>query len=269
MRLFNRVTLLTPESVELEFTLAGIGSRALALLIDYFVIGFTLAGFWLLLSFLTGQLLNYLNALGINYADLPVWLLAIAILVSFAIVTGYFVFLEVTWQGQTIGKRFAKIRVIRDDGRPLGLAQAALRALLRPVDDVLFVGAFFILLGKREKRIGDWVAGTLVVQEVRPVVKGAIATSSEAEKLAIELTQITDLSKLLPNDFAIIREYLQRRSFMEPNAKSELSLQLARQARILINLETIPPGLTSDDFLEAVYLAYQQHFTAARMNDEG
>jgi hypothetical protein len=45
---------------------------------------------------------------------------------------------------------------------------------------------------------------------------------------------------------------------MEHNAKSELSLQLARQARSLIDLETIPPGLTSDEFLEAVYLAYQQ-----------
>jgi len=258
MRLFNRITLLTPESVELEFTLAGIGSRALALLIDYHIIGFSLVAFWLLLTFISGQLIAYMEASGVDYADLPVWLLAIAILITFAIATGYFVFLEVTWQGQTIGKRFAKIRVIRDDGRPVGLPQAALRALLRPIDDILFVGAFLILLGRKEKRIGDWVAGTLVVQEVRPVVKAAIAVSQAAEKLAPELPQLTNLSKLLPDDFAVIREYLKRRNFMERNAKSELSLQLARQARSLIDLETIPPGLTSDEFLEAVYLAYQQ-----------
>jgi uncharacterized RDD family membrane protein YckC len=258
MRLFNRITLLTPESVELEFTLAGIGSRALALLIDYHIVAFTLIVFWLLLTFVAGQLLDYLDALSVNYDDLPVWLLAIAILVTFTIATGYFVFFEVTWQGQTIGKRFAKIRVIRDDGRPIGLPQAALRALLRPIDDILFIGAFFILLGKKEKRIGDWVAGTLVVQEVRPVVKAAIAISQASANLAAELPQTTNLSKLLPDDFAVIREYLQRRNFMERNAKSELSLQLARQARNLISLETIPQGLTSDEFLEAVYLAYQK-----------
>ncbi|MBD1868733.1 RDD family protein [Cyanobacteria bacterium FACHB-471] len=267
MRLFNRITLLTPESVELEFTLAGIGSRALALLIDYHIVAFTLIALWLLLALIAGQLLGYLDTLGSNYADLPIWLLAIAILITFVIATGYFVFFEVTWQGQTIGKRFAKIRVIRDDGRPVGLSQAALRALLRPIDDILFIGAFLILLGQKEKRIGDWVAGTLVVQEVRPVVKAAIAVSQEAEKLAAELPQITDLSKLLPDDFAVIREYLQRRNFMERNAKSELSLQLARQARNLINLETIPAGLTSDEFLEAVYLAYQQQERGIR--DEG
>jgi len=215
MRLFNRVTLLTPESVELEFTLAGIGSRALALLIDYQIIGLTLALVWLLLTVIAGQAFNYFEGLGSEYSDLPIWLLAIGILITFIVTLGYFAFLEVVWQGQTVGKRFAKIRVIRDDGRPVGLSQSALRALLRPIDDTLFIGVLLILLGQKEKRIGNWVAGTIVVQEVRPIVKAAIAISSEAEKLAPELPNMTDLSKLLPDDFAIIREYLQRRDLME------------------------------------------------------
>ncbi|WP_263975203.1 RDD family protein [Leptolyngbya sp. 7M] len=163
MPLFKQVKLTTPESVELEFTLAGIGSRALALLIDYHLLGVGLVGFWILWIIFANRLMTYLSRLEINYSQVPLWLLAIGLLISFIVYSGYFVYFEVVWQGQTPGKRFAKIRVIQDDGKPVGLSQAALRALLRPIDDILFIGVFFIFFGQQEKRIGDWVAGTLSV----------------------------------------------------------------------------------------------------------
>jgi uncharacterized RDD family membrane protein YckC len=262
MPLFNRIKVLTPESVELELLLAGIGSRAFALSIDYPVLFLAVLGFWLLWGLFANQLLNYLDKTGIPYGSVPTWLGAIALLVSFLIFAGYFIFFEVRWQGQTPGKRIAKIRVIRDDGRPVRLAQAVLRSLLRPIDDAFFIGAFLIFFGKREKRIGDWAAGTLVVQEERPQSQAQIGVSDAAKQLAIELPQLTDLSQILPDDFAVIREYLQRRPFMDSQARSELSLKLARQARAIVQLETIPQGLNSDDFLEAVYLAYQTLFPA-------
>ena len=262
MPLFNRIKVLTPESVELELLLAGIGSRAFALSIDYSIVLLALLGFWLLESLVANQLLNYLGNTGSDYSGVLNWLGAIAILGSFLIFAGYFVFFEVRWQGQTPGKRIAKIRVIREDGRPVRLTQAALRALLRPIDDLFFIGAFLIFFGKREKRIGDWAAGTLVVQEDRPQSQKPIAVSSAAQQLAAELPQLTDLTQLRPDDFAVIREYLQRRSFMDSQPRGELSLKLARQARAIVHLEAIPSGLTSDDFLEAVYLAYQTLFPA-------
>lgn len=262
MPLFNRVTLVTPESVELEFTLAGIGSRALALAIDYSILGVTLAAFWIGFLVFSSQLLNYLTRLNANVSSAPIWLIAIALLITFMLTAGYFVYFEVMWQGQTPGKRFAKIRVIREDGRPAGLPQAFLRTLLRPIDDILFIGVFFILFNRREKRIGDLVAGTLVVQEERPGAKMPIALSAEAQELAIELPQIVNLSQLSPDDFATIKEYLERRKFMEPQARSSLSLDLARQARKLVSLQAIPPKLTSDQFLEALYIAYQQQFSS-------
>ena len=80
---------------------------------------------------------------------------------------GYFVLCETLWQGETPGKRFVKIRVIQDNGRPITLQQATLRALFRPVDDLFFLGLLFVILGKREKRIGDWLAGTLIIQEAK------------------------------------------------------------------------------------------------------
>ena len=262
MPLFNRIKVLTPESVELELLLAGIGSRAFALSIDYPLMFLVLVGFWLFLTLVATQLLNYLDKTGIPYGSIPTWIGAIAVLGSFLIFAGYFVFFEVRWQGQTPGKRIAKIRVIREDGRPVRLAQAVLRSLLRPIDDAFFIGAFLIFFGKREKRIGDWAAGTLVVQEDRPQSQAKIAVSDAAQQLAAELPQLTDLTQLRPDDFAVIREYLQRRPFMDSTARTELSLKLARQARAIVQLETIPPGLTSDDFLEAVYLAYQTLFPA-------
>lgn len=258
MHFFNRVTLQTPESVELEFTLAGIGNRAYALLIDYIVLGLTLLLFWVAWAVFATGLVDLLTQLTGNTSGLELWLIAIAILANFFIYMGYFVFFEVLWQGQTPGKRYTKIRVIGDSGRRVGIQQAALRSLLRPIDDTLFIGVFLILLGSREKRLGDWAAGTIVIQEEYLVAATNFPVSEQAQQLATELPQMANLSQLLPDDFAIVREYLQRRGAMLPKAKAELSLKLARQLRTIIALEKLPAGLTADVFLEAVYLAYQQ-----------
>lgn len=262
MSLFKQVKLLTPESIELDFTLAGIGSRALALLIDYQILALGLALFWWLLSLFLNQLTDYLDSLDLNYSQVPLWVMAIGLLVTFGIYTGYFVWFEVLWQGQSPGKRLTKIRVIRDNGQPVRLAQAALRALLRPIDDILFIGAFFIFFGQREKRVGDWVAGTLVVEAARPQLPKKLIISDTAQQFAHQIPGITDLEQLLPDDFAVISEYLHRRSVMATKARSDLSLKLAREIREIVKLTEIPPGLTSDQFLEAVYLAYQQQFPA-------
>ena len=258
MRFFNRVTLQTPESVELEFTLAGIGNRAYALLIDYLVWGLLLLGFFITWTIFSNQVLEVIgNLVGTN-RQLELWLLAIQLLITFFIYVGYFVVFETLWQGQTPGKRFAKIRVIGDDGKPVRLQQATLRSLLRPVDDIFFLGVFFIVLGKREKRLGDLVAGTLVIQEEQPVASSSFPVSQEAETLATQLLIDADFSGMLPEDFAVIREYLQRRAAMIPEARAELSRQLAHQSKDVIALEKVPKGVTANQFLEAVYLAYQR-----------
>ncbi|MBF2079692.1 MAG: RDD family protein [Synechococcales cyanobacterium T60_A2020_003] len=261
MRWLKTIEVVTPEQVGLQFTLAGIGERSYAMAIDVAI----LLGVWTaaatLYSIFAIQLLNGLSNTNITYGQLPIWLGAIALLATFILFSGYFVFFEVTWQGQTPGKRVANIRVIRDDGRPIGLAQAVLRSLLLSFDGIpLFLGVIFILFEKREKRLGDIVAGTLVVQEEKPIAKANVTLSDRANTLAQDLPQSANLSLLLPDDFATIREYLERRSRMDRDARRELSLNLARQMRSRIEMESIPTGLTSDEFLEAVYIAYQKQF---------
>jgi uncharacterized RDD family membrane protein YckC len=256
LELFKKVTLLTPESVELEFILAGIGNRALALLIDNLLVLLGISFFWFFGILFATQVATTLSPS--SYAVAVLWFVAIAILGTFVISAGYFVLFETLRQGQTPGKRFAQIRVIRDDGRPVGLAQSVLRALLRPIDDTFFiVGAVLILFDQNEKRLGDLVAGTLVIQEERRLVKRAIALSDSAQSLARQLPTLSDMPQLQPDDFAVVREFLQRRDFLTSKARTDLSMNLARQARTLVHLETIPAGVTSDQFLEAIYLVYQ------------
>ncbi|BAY79455.1 RDD domain-containing protein (plasmid) [Nostoc linckia NIES-25] len=257
MRFFNRISFQTPESVELEFTLAGIGNRALALLIDYTVLGISLALFVLAWTFFSTQLYNFLEDLVTNPWNIGLWLLAIFFFIAFAIYIGYFVFFETLWFGQTPGKRIAKIRVVRDDGRLIGLQQATLRALLRPFDETFFIGAFLIMLGNREKRLGDLAAGTIVIQ-AQPNTASTLTISDQAKILHDELLQTANLSQLLPDDFAVIREYLQRRGAMSLKARASLSLNLAEQVKSIINLEKLPENFTPDVFLEAIYLVYQQ-----------
>lgn len=258
MRFFNRFTLQTPESVELEFTLAGIGNRAYALVIDYIALGSVLIGFLILWAIFSYLLIDTITKLLGGTLNVSLWLFSVQLLITFFIYVGYFVFFETLWRGQTPGKRYVKIRVIRDDGRPVGLQHATLRALLRPFDDLFFLGFFLIALGKREKRLGDWVAGTLVIQEEQPTTSTSLQVSAQAQGLAKQLLEIADCSRLLPEDFVVIREYLQRRKGMLPPAKDQVSRQLATQLKEIIALEKIPPGVSADLFLEAVYLAYQR-----------
>jgi uncharacterized RDD family membrane protein YckC len=259
MRYFNRVTLQTPESVELEFILAGIGSRALAMSIDYPLLLLILALWLTLLAQLLEPLGQILDPIGLPRSEMLKWMLAIAILTTFALWTGYFALFETLWQGQTPGKRWVKIRVIRDDGRPVRLGQAAMRALLTPIDNFLFLGFFMILLGKREKRVGDWVAGTVVIQEeMADVGSSTFPLSGQAQNVADALLEGADFEKFLPDDFGVVREYLRRRSALDPSAKKTTSLNLARQVRGILNLEQLPFEMTADEFLEGVYLAYQQ-----------
>jgi uncharacterized RDD family membrane protein YckC len=248
MKLFNKITLQTPESVELEFTLAGIGNRTQALMVDYVLLGGAIALVLFTRFTLFPQFIPAAKK----------WYLAITLLLTFGILVGYFIFFETIWQGQTPGKRYAKIRVIRDDGRPVGLSEATLRSLLRPIDDVLCIGFLMILLHKQEKRLGDMIAGTMVIQEESPSIDKKLVLSDRTESFADQLLEISNLSLILPDDFASIREFLQRRQNLEPEARKTLSRQLALELKSILELEKLPFKSDGETFVETVFLAYQK-----------
>jgi uncharacterized RDD family membrane protein YckC len=96
------------------------------------------------------------------------WFIAGVILVNFMLIWGYFSLFEGLWHGQTPGKRWMKLRVIKDSGRAITLFEAMARNLLRVVDafpSMYLVGVIAMLCNKSQKRLGDMVAGTIVVHE--------------------------------------------------------------------------------------------------------
>ena len=163
----------TPERVPLEFALASIGNRFLAVAIDHLIQYMTiLIVAWAFLSLAgAGNPFQTASAEDVLF-DTPKWTIAILILVLFLLFSGYFIFFEWLWNGQTPGKRLMKLRVIREDGRPITLWEAIARNLLRIFDaipglviPIYSVGLITIFFNSRDQRIGDLFAGTVVIRE--------------------------------------------------------------------------------------------------------
>lgn len=163
----------TPERVPLAFALASIGNRFLAVAIDHFIQYFTIIVVaWIFYSVAGTNSSNTDESLSKTFQEMPKWTIALMILVVFLIFSGYFILFEWLWNGQTPGKRLLKLRVIREDGRPVTLWEAIARNLLRIFDavpgfvlPVYSIGLIVIFLSSRDQRVGDIFAGTVVVRE--------------------------------------------------------------------------------------------------------
>ena len=164
----------TPERVPLAFSLASIGNRFLAAAIDHLIqYAAIIAVVWIALAASGISLFGSTgDTAGSLFADAPKWVIAILIIVVFMLFTGYFIVFEWLWNGQTPGKRLLKLRVIREDGRPVTLWEAVARNLLRVFDAVpgfvvpiYSVGLIVIFLSDRDQRVGDIFAGTVVIRE--------------------------------------------------------------------------------------------------------
>ncbi len=163
----------TPERVQLAFALASIGNRFLAVAIDHFIQYFAIfIVAWAFVSLLGIKNFASEESSAQFFQEMPKWTIAVLIIVLFLIFSGYFVLFEWLWNGQTPGKRLLKLRVIREDGRPITLWEALARNLLRIFDavpgfvlPVYSVGLITIFMNKRDQRIGDMFAGTVVIRE--------------------------------------------------------------------------------------------------------
>ena len=159
------LSIATPENVAFGYEVAGIGSRFLAAVVDTLIILALILLVELTLSliaasFFRDQLLSDSPAL--------VWMAAIFGLVAFALFWGYYIFFEMLWNGQSPGKRWVGLRVIRTDGTPITLAESIVRNLVRIVDFLpayYGVGVVTMFVNGQSRRLGDLAAGTLVVRD--------------------------------------------------------------------------------------------------------
>jgi uncharacterized RDD family membrane protein YckC len=151
----------TPELVDIEMPLAGIGSRFIAILVDSLILGFA----FFILGVLAAIIVPALHLVGDVSAN---WAVGIILLIFFLMLWGYFVLFEAFSNGRTPGKRVAKIRVIHQSGRGINFVEALARNLVRFVDflpSFYAIGIVVIFLSRRNQRFGDMVAGTLVVRD--------------------------------------------------------------------------------------------------------
>ncbi len=215
----------TPERVPLEFALASIGNRFLAVAIDHFIqyLSIFLIA-WFVLS-VTGYGSSFMDESPNKLlAEMPKWTIAILILTLFLIFAGYFILFEWLWNGQTPGKRLLKLRVIRDDGRPLTLWEAIARNLLRICDAVpgfivpiYSIGLIVIFLSSRDQRVGDIFAGTVVVRE-RTDDAPTFAETFSTRITDVAFTRVqkptgveANISLLTEREVEVVESFLRRR----------------------------------------------------------
>jgi len=231
----------TPEQIALELPLAGIGSRFLALAIDTLI----QSAFYLITAFI----FIFTLPLGSSvFMFLPKLVgPALAIFILFAIYWGYFAFFESIWSGQTPGKRYAGIRVIKESGRPINVFEAIGRNLMRAVDGlpgIYGVGLVCMMCNPQSRRLGDLVAGTVVVHE-KPTedVRPSWNTSNQGASAAPGLIQVS------PEELILIETYLHRRWDLDNYVRLNTAVQIADRIKAKTGLQP-QPHQHVDDFLE-------------------
>jgi len=145
------ITIITPANIEVEYRLAGAGSRLAAFLIDF------------ILQILAIVIFTWATLRGVPYPSGTV--LGFIMVIVFIIHFGYFIVCELSMNGQSVGKRIFGLRVIRDNGQPIEFTQSLVRGIIRSSVDMMYVGMFTILFSTKHKRLGDMAAGTIVISE--------------------------------------------------------------------------------------------------------
>jgi uncharacterized RDD family membrane protein YckC len=242
----------TPEHVQLNFLVAGAGNRFLALAADLLLQLLALIGVvavLLLTEWATGG--GVRRAIGDLFQgkEAGIWIFAGIILIGFLIQWGYFTFFETIWTGQTPGKRLLKIRVLREDGRPIGFTEAAIRNLIRTVLDSQPFNSYAVgfvagILNDRFKRLGDFAAGTIVIRERRqrapqPTPRPRAAAPATAPRIR----------PLTPDEAATLHAYLRRRDELDPPTRDQMARRIAISLKQRLNARQ-PGGMTFDAFLE-------------------
>ena len=230
MSVDGQYTLETPENVEVDFELAGPGSRFCAMLIDTLFMGLFLL--LLLLLFLFGNIGVWRLLPGAGVEQSPTgnwlnWFNALLVLSGFLVLFGYYVLFELLMRGQTPGKRAMKVRVIRDDGTPASAMDIVVRNLVRVVDALpsgYAIGGVLMFFHPMHKRLGDIAAGTIVVKE-RELDYRALPDKRYELPAPVQTASNAELE---PEERNVLTGFLTRRAELLRDARSQLAERLAR-----------------------------------------
>lgn len=228
----------TPENVLFEYELAGLGSRALAWAIDLCVM-LGLVALASLVSSLFGLVLA-------GFAR------ALYFVALFAIQWGYGAVLEWRWDGQTVGKRVLRIRVLGASGVAIGFGQAALRNLLRVLDimpGAYLLGALCVLFDARARRFGDMAADCVVVRARRSERPAEIVAPSDRYNSFASVPWLAQAARTItaPERDAMLGLAF-RRERLPLGVRHELFARLARHLERRLGIER-PEYLSDERFV--------------------
>jgi len=242
----------TPEAVVLEFDSAGLGSRTAAAAVDLtiqVIVGLIVATLGVILDFGFGGSAGWVAVTFFTF-------------VAFFFGVAYPAVFETLWQGRTPGKAMFGLRVVTDEGAPITFRHAAIRAatgLFELLGSSGVIAAFAIFFTKRNQRLGDLVAGTLVLRE-RTAARAPVATAFRPLPGTEDYAATLDVSVLTSDEYLAIRAFLLKASQMNNESRRKIGEQLARQ--FVERLRTQPPGWMSPEvFLVCAAAAYQRRFS--------
>ena len=244
MQYEERTSIATPEGVELELVLAGLGSRFIAELIDSVLIALLVAALIAVAALAGGAAGTILAAVALG----GVLLISIAFHIAF----------EVLAAGRTPGKRLNALRVVMEGGEPVGLRASSVRNLLRLLEGppLFYAPAIVAVLAtRRNQRLGDLAAGTLVVRDASPRRRrrrGVAPPAPPAHAPALRVGD-WDVSAITQQDLAAVRSFLDRRHSFTPGARRGLARDLA--GRLGAKVAGQPPGLSDEALLEGIAAA--------------
>ena len=214
----DRISVATPEGVTLEVTLAGVGSRFVAGVIDQVLRWSVLLALVALLAVLEEDIGNGFSGAGV-----------VTIIVAlFFVQFGYDVLFEVLAAGRTPGKRWTGLRVVRKAGTPVGFLASALRNILRIVDSLpgfYLVGILSVMFTANNQRLGDLAAGTIVVRERRQST--ALPPPTATSGPAPADSALYDVSAVSAEELATVRRFLERRATLTAEARDRLARDMA------------------------------------------
>ena len=235
----------TPEQVELHYSVAGIGSRFVAVLVDHLIqLGVFIVEV-LLIVWAAHSVPDSVKNQPLDTAGK--WFIAILIFLNFVFFVGYFTLFEAYWKGQTPGKRVMKLRVIKDSGRQITFFEALARNLIRFVEwavpGAYLTAVITMLCNKKNKRLGDFAAGTLVVHErledqpllVRPANSIFTAASPAPAPLEPWRTAVPQMfaadavAKLTHQDLIVMEAFFARALDLSLEVRAQMAERIARQ----------------------------------------
>ena len=253
----------TPERVPLHFALASIGNRFIACAIDHTIQMVVLIA--LVILFL---IIQDVSDIGSRLTSAPNWVKALLIIIVFILMSGYFAIFEWLWNGQTPGKRWLKLRVIREDGRPISFFEAVVRNLLRNFDIMpspfYSIGLISVFATERDQRVGDLVAGTVVVREREaeaPAFTEVFASpvSDPALRRSFKPVPFTaDVNNLTEAEIQVVESFLRRRwdlkEYPRPWMAWRVAMPILFKRRPQYDLATF----TYEGFLEELLHRYRE-----------